>query len=439
VKLTRFGWKEFLFILIGLASVLRLASCLADNPLENLFSDPGRHWNNAVRFFEPDLMGGVDPILYQVFLRGMILLSFGEKWLLGMYTGLLCAVMPWIYYRAAREFGMAKVPALTVWLLIVWMPSLWNIYSYFMMETLLLPLVGLGLWMTGRVIRKKTGISFLVASGVWMLAVLTKTVAAPLMAICLLFAWWRIGCPIRVGFMAAALALLMLLPNAMRTHQVLGFASPLGMSWITRIQHRSSAKHIEIFWNEGQWIFSSPSAYVRPFFPLTPWMISRAYNNEKVVVYAQSINGEEDWKAKFNSLPLTMRRFSRLDLENGGIFLFAPSWPDGGDQSFLAQFNTSSRWLWAPLILFCIFGNLSVVRRGWRRALDPIALATTGLILFLLLQPLVTMEGRYRKPLEPLLIINAVGLVVVLTGPRSTGGSRREKSDAFFSPEGGVY
>jgi hypothetical protein len=41
-----------------------------------------------------------------------------------------------------------------------------------------------------------------------------------------------------------------------------------------------------------------------------------------------------------------------------------------------------------------------------------IPVAVTLYTLFLALQNMVTFEGRYRKPLEPLLLLNVVWLVV---------------------------
>jgi hypothetical protein len=58
-----------------------------------------------------------------------------------------------------------------------------------------------------------------------------------------------------------------------------------------------------------------------------------------------------------------------------------------------------------------IFGRAGVVREIWKRRLHLIPVATTVFILFLALQNVVTFEGRYRKPLEPLLLLNLIWIV----------------------------
>ncbi|MEM1159015.1 MAG: hypothetical protein AAGH72_12260 [Verrucomicrobiota bacterium] len=410
-RLKDWGWNvRIIFGCILLATLLRFLHGFWFNPMDHLFSDPARHWNNATHFFSPDLMGGADPILYQLYLFVIQQLTFSNKWIIGAVTGVLCAVMPWTYYRASRAFGLGKYDALIVWAVIAWIPSLWTIYGYFMMETLLLPLVGLALWMTGRSARKRDRKAFLWISFLWVLVVLTKPSVAPLAGIALFYAWFCSGKPIRTGLWAAGLALLLLLPNTVRTWQVLGFPAPLGMSWLTKIQHRSDAKHIEIFWNDGRWIFSSPSAYQQPLDPISLWAISRAYHDDKIVVHARSENGVRDWKETYESLPNDLSGFIRRYTENWALMLFAPSWPDAGHQDPIALLNHWHRWIWAPVILFCVIGDMVIIRKDWRQALHPVPLFTLSLLIFLWFQPYVTMEGRYRKPLEPLLIMNTVWL-----------------------------
>jgi uncharacterized membrane protein YoaK (UPF0700 family) len=64
--------------------------------------------------------------------------------------------------------------------------------------------------------------------------------------------------------------------------------------------------------------------------------------------------------------------------------------------------------MWAPLILFVFVCN---AREFARRRFDLIPVATTVLTLVLGLQNAMLMEGRYRKPVEPLLLLNAVWLL----------------------------
>ena len=103
-----------------------------------LFSDMLRHWTNGVTFPRGGYTGGSDPIIYQVYIGVLHEVIDDNKFLVGMMSAVLSILMPWTYYRAARNVGLQKIPALWVWVLIAWTPSLVAIYHYIMMETLLL-------------------------------------------------------------------------------------------------------------------------------------------------------------------------------------------------------------------------------------------------------------------------------------------------------------
>ena len=103
----RFGTRE-MRALFGATLVLRLVYPFFASPLDRLFSDPARHWDNALHFFEPGVMGSSDPYLYQVWL--FALQRFAASGALGGFaptvqlgTGMLCAAMPYGWYRALRE------------------------------------------------------------------------------------------------------------------------------------------------------------------------------------------------------------------------------------------------------------------------------------------------------------------------------------------------
>jgi len=125
-------------LLIIAASCLRVSVCFLHNPMNYLFSDMLRHWTNGVTFPRGGYTGGSDPIIYQVYIGVLHEVIDDNKFLVGMMSAVLSILMPWTYYRAARNVGLQKIPALWVWVLIAWTPSLVAIYHYIMMETLLL-------------------------------------------------------------------------------------------------------------------------------------------------------------------------------------------------------------------------------------------------------------------------------------------------------------
>ena len=424
-KVYRLSGKQIRFailmILIVAGSCLRVFVCFQHNPLDYLLADPGRHWMNGLRFPKGAYFGASDPIGYQIYIFALRKLTADNRLLVALAAALLSVAMPWTYYRAARDFGLAKTSALWVWMLIVWTPSLLTIYHYIMMETLLLLLEGVALWMTARYLRKGEGGAFLLFVASWTLASLTKPSVAPLAAICFLWVWWKKSTPLRQIAGGAALALVLLMPQAIRSYAALGFVAPFGNPWLIKIQHRSGAKtvHLDFYTHADRLVpfvavprydmeFSSPSAYVQPLEPFSGWMMQRSAGNSLLILAVDSAHGERDWKRAYAGLHVGWPEWFRQWRENIVLFFFAPSWPESTASDWDGRLEYEGRWMWAPLILFVLVIDF---RRFLHRRFDLITVATTLFTLFLALQNIVTAEGRYRKPLEPLLLLNAVWVI----------------------------
>jgi hypothetical protein len=390
---------------IGLGCLLRMAVCLQHNPVDYLFSDPLRHWLNGERLFDPGCMGASDPIVYQVYLWVLRSITCDERLPLALGCGLLSVVTPWLYYRAGRELGLDRVPALCAWLLITWTPSLFTIHHYFMMETLLLPLVGLALWVTARTLRKKAPGTWLAVVACWMLAIMTKVTVIPLAGICLAWVWFRSEQRVRYLIFAGLLAAVMLAPNAWRTREALGFAAPLGNGWLTKIQHRSGTREIKIQFGDEEMGFASPSVAIQPLAPLSPWAIRRAWEETRVSVVIDPARGENDWREAYARLKVPGTEWARQLGENIVLFLFGPSWPDGNRFEWDGWLSHHLRWMWAPLMFVVLECNL---RNFFNKRFELLPVATTAFLLCLMFQNVATAEGRYRKPLEPLLLLNFV-------------------------------
>lgn len=404
-------------VLIGLGSFLRLLAPLINNPLDNLFSDPKRHWLNAKHFFDPSMMGGSDPIFYQVYLYGIQLVSQDNRFVVGALAGLLSCLMPWTYYRAAREFGLSYTRSLLCWAMIVWVPSLFTVYQYFMSETLLLALVGLALWMSARHLRKGTMASFLWATACWTLAILTKPTPAPLALLCLGYCWWQRSRKLSHGVVALFLVLLMLLPGTVRSYRVLGFPAPLGNMWIHQTLHQSGCKFIRIHWGKSVFMFGSPSCWVQPLAPFNRWMIQRGYGETEFEVTIDRERGSAGWSVAKDRIQDNWEKWFYRLCENIVLFLFAPSWPESNQDTWVGLANYWSRWVWAPIIFLVLEFNFS---NFWKKKIHPIALGTTLMVVWLLLQNSFTMEGRYRKAVEPLILVN-LALMLPLRMAREVG------------------
>ena len=85
------------------------------------------------------------------------------------------------------------------------MPSWSALYSYFMQETLMIPLLGAALWATWRARRKGGVAPFVVAVLLWLLAGLTRGICLPLGLVALALVWWQQGDKLRRLLAGAAL------------------------------------------------------------------------------------------------------------------------------------------------------------------------------------------------------------------------------------------
>lgn len=411
-------WFKVSVVLIVAASCFRIFIVFHHNPMDSLFGDMLRHWQNGLLFPR----GTADPIGYQLYIFTVQRVAGSNRFLIALASSALSVFMPWTYYRAARAFGLEKAPSLWVWVLIAWTPSLIVIYRFIMMETLLLVLEGAALWMTARYLRKGGTRPFLLFVFCWTLACLTKPTVLPLAAICFLWALWK-QCPSwRQMTWGSALALVMLLPSSLRNYVQLGFVAPFGNPWLTRIQLRCGAKrldldfythavpavgyHPELAVHSGE--AESPSCSIRPLEPLSHWAMRRAWGDSKVRIAVDSAYGQRDWKAAYERFTPDAAEWLAQWRENIILFFFAPSYPETSEPEWDTYLEYLGRWLWAPLILLVFMGNARAFICG---RFDTIPVTVTLYTLGFALQNIVIMEGRYRKPVEPLLLLNVVWLL----------------------------
>jgi hypothetical protein len=407
--------------LIIAACLLRIFVCFQHNPVDYLFSDNLRHWTHGMDFPKGGYDGAADPILYQVYIALLRRVTFDNRYLVALAAAAMSVVMPWTYYRAARSIGLSKMPAMWVWALIAWTPSLLTIYHYMMMETLLLLIEGCALWATARYQRKASTTAFLVMLMSWTLGSLTKTTLVPLAAVCVVWACWKKLPSIRTVFAGVVLVVVLLIPQAVRTKLQLGFVAPFGNPWFTKIQHRSGAKTLvvnfsshanELFHTHSNTLHlqaSSPSANTMPLWPLSDWTMRRSNANQTVTISIDSAHGSEDWKRAYAEHDVGWSDWLLQLRENVVLFAFAPSWPESAIPEWDGKLELYGRWLWAPLVVVILVCN---IRDFLRRRYALIPVAVTLYTLFLALQNVVTFEGRYRKPLEPLLLLNLIWVFV---------------------------
>jgi hypothetical protein len=383
--------------------VLRLLYPFFNSPLTHIFSDPQRHWDNAALFLAPSVMGSGDPYLYQLWLFALRQLAGPSSATILTGCGVLCAAMPYGWYRALREL-LPRVASLQGAVLIgLWPPFLGG-YAYFMTETLLLALTGFGFALTLRAVRRRDTTAWVLAVAVWLAASFTRIVALPIAVICLGWAWRLQLRRWRALTLAALPALALVIPAGLHGRYALGYFAPLGNLYLNEIYHAGDNKSIAIdFGPQGSYIFGSPSYYNPTFYPLSDWTTART---GVLTITIDTRNGRGDWRRTLARMPARGLRERWHDFgENLCYLLFGQSWPDNDRSSVVCWLSVWMRWLFVPMVLTLAYAAIRGAYRG-REWLLPLC-ALLSLVL-LALQREGIMEGRYRKPLEPIFVASLV-------------------------------
>jgi len=377
-----------------------------DSPLLHLFSDPDRHWSNGARFFTPTAMGAGDPYLYQLWMYLLRRLTSDDPAAIQFVCGVLCAAMPYGWYRALKEL-LPRSQALAGAIVIGLIPGFVGLYAYFMNETLLLTLTGFAFWLTFRSVRKATVGAWTLACLVWSCAVFTRTIALPLALVCLGSVWIMQPHERFAKALIGVIAFVLLAaPSGMHARMQLGFFAPLGNVYPVEIYTLSGTHNIELDLGAGgHWAYGSPSFYNPTFYPFSDWTTDR---QGTVKVKIDLTRGREGWLAERAraARESTFSGWRRLK-ENLLYLLFAQSWPDNNLGDLSGQLTVWSRWLWPVVMLYVAWG---AIRRGYRGREWLLPVCALGMLAFLALQTTGIIEGRYRKPIDPILVAAAAVL-----------------------------
>lgn len=403
--------KEKIFSLIfGYVLLYRFLFPFVYSPMENIFSDPARHWQNGLRFFSgPVFMNGVDAKFYQLFIWAIAQTLSLNAYIIVVLSGLLCSATGYIWYKAAREL-LPKYPALITAIVISAHPSLLLIYSYFMTETLVIFLMGLGVWFTLRARRKKTLKAFAAALVVWVLAMQTRSAMIPVAIISLffMFAFLKYNRK-KALYLTAALLLLTGIPSAMYTHKQLHIYSPFMVTAPTQLYYYAGTRAYELhILDEGNYGWSSPTLDSYPLRPLSNYTTYRGTSKPPTYTFTfRKADGYAPWAAELAKLKAAYsweHRFKDI-LDNIVFFTVGGTWPDanrGNDERAVWMWNYDLRWTWPPLII-AILMLFPFIRLPQQASY----IVGLGFVMTLLmyLQETGVMEGRYRKPFEPLFIL----------------------------------
>jgi hypothetical protein len=389
--------------IFGAALLLRLLYPFYNAPLGHLYSDPARHWENGLRFLDPTFMGSTDPFLYQLWLFLLQQIKGDTNAVISTGCGLLCAAMPYGWYRALKEL-LPRAWALGGALLIALVPGLIGIYAYFMNETLLLTLTGFAFWATFRALRKRSVEAFAVACALWLAAGFTRSIALPMGLLCLLCIWLPQSERLPKAAVGVAMLLTLLIPAGMHGRINLRYFAPFGNPYLAEIYETSGNKVIAIdLGPKGRYEFGSPSFYNATLYPFSGWLTDRSGT---VAVAVDLSQGRAGWIAEKTRVE-QQRNFSRLRSygENFLYLALGQSWPDNDRSSVTGWLTVWTRWIWPPLVLMVAVG---AARRRFRGREWLLAICGLGMYFYLMMQHAGVMEARYRKPIDPIFVAAAV-------------------------------
>jgi hypothetical protein len=381
----------------------RLLYPFFNSPLQHLYSDPQRHWENGARFLHPDIMGAADPRLYQVWMFAVRSLSHDFAPTVLFASGILCAAMPYGWYRALRELQPRR-RALLGAIVIGLIPESISLYGFFMNETLLITLLGFCFWLTLRARRKKDLPAFALATLIWLCAALTRTVALPMAALCLASLWLAQTQRLGKLLVGAAIACLLIVPAGLYGRSKLHFFAPFGNLHFNEIYNASGMHDIAIDYGpDGAYQFGSPSFYSATFYPFSPWSTDRS---GVIAVKIDLAQGRAPWvAAKQNALRLRTFPAWRQRYEDFLHLLFGQVWPNSDTATPLGWLTVWARWLLAPLLALVCWGLLT---RRYQGAGYLLPVCGLGMVALLLLQDEGVMEARFREPADAILVCAAL-------------------------------
>ena len=443
INLSKLPFTDFLFLFFLAVVVGRFIFPFFLNPFDMIENDPGRHWYNGKNFFSsfihPEsahILLATDPKMYQLYMAILGLLSKiigSEKIIFTLASCFLCASLPWLWYKFMREFLSRKL-SLFAAIIIGITPSMLNIYGYFMTETLLLNLMALSAWMALRAYRKKTLSSFAVAALCLLAASLTRVIALPISVIFITWLVLTLDEKLKRLSIVTAITALMIIPFGLQTYRIMHVFGPFGypkMNAIYKISNNATFGFVFTDKNISPGDFGSPSFFnISPFAPFYNYKTERLYS--PYLWYIDTRKGSEDWDAAYDYLRehfLTPEKVITELKENFIFFFFGHTWPDNDyaimkayENEMLTNIQIHWRYVWLPMTLVIILLSPFVTSSNYHRSF----VSLTMLFIFLMLvQQTGVMEGRFRKPVEPFIIISF--LIVISQASLAIGNVFKKK------------
>ena len=379
------------------------------NPIDCLISDMLRHLNNGYSLTQPGFYNAMDPKGYQLWVRMLLLFPDDQARAFdALFNGILCAGLPWCWYKAMREIttrNKAYIIAIILGLHVGYLA----IYSFFLIETLLLTSVALSVWMTLRAIRKRTLSAFIAATLCWLIAGFTKQTALPIMVLALGYELNYQPQKIRVFIIAAALFALCVIAAGLHSIMALNIFAPFGIPTAQTIARK--AEHTEFGFhafagpynnNYGPW---TPEAFLsNPLDPLSTYRTDRIHDT--YIAEINVMNGPFGWAQALEEVEKNHTWDDTLNEYKENVlylfFAYDDIWPHSPFPypSYLVEPVFLLRWLWMPCFLVALgYGPFARMSPHKTWLLLVAFIMTWGFLL----QDVAIVEGRYRKIIGPFL------------------------------------
>lgn len=391
------------------------------NPIDNLFGDSLYHWESGKNLLNPTVIDGIDPKLYQIYLGFLYFISQENYYIIAFFTGVMCASMPFFWYKAVREIS-SKNTSIIAALLISLCPTLWFIYGFFMNETILLNMMAIAVWMTLRAVRKNDNISFIYAVIFLTLASLSRSIAIPFMVAGIGFLLYKSNERIKKSLCTVIILISLLVPAGMHTYKAINIFAPFGYHGLIEIYRKSGSLGLNCKTEKGNYLMMGNAIPGKqPLEPFYTYKSPRSLN-----LYSWNINtrnGKKDWEKVLKSIDYTFGDYILDTKENLLFFFFGYSWPETPVPSWKLRDSAKNpavypyvlefylhnyRWMWSIYTAIMFIGLFIVSNKIHRIFI----LGTLVYIAAVILQDTALITGRFRKPLEPFIIISVVFTLV---------------------------
>ena len=341
---------------------MRLLFPFFNSPLRRLYSDPLRHWQTGQEFLHPTVMGSGDPYFYQLWLFVLQHIAGDSRAAILTGCALLCAAMPYGWYRALREF-LPRLPALRSSVLIGLWPAFLGIYGYFMTETMVLTLTGFGFALTLRAARKRNWQAFAAACAVWLAAIFTRIVILPVALLCLLWALAQQPQKRRCALAALLLSASVAIPAGLHTRSALGYFAPLGNLYLNEIYHAEQQQgHPDRLRLAGclqVWQSELLQPHLLPVLELDDFPAGRVHAQDRYAARPRRLAPSAQ-RIPHQAWRTRVRDFG----ENLCYLFFGQAWPDNDRRTLVGSLAVWMRWLLLPIVLWTVVAVMQGLYRG---------------------------------------------------------------------------